>query len=152
MKVCDHADNVDCSSRMSDYGTYDCEPEHEYITSHFEDCTKFIECFHGSLKIKSCSHNTVFNPEKGTCDFKYKTECRQPLSFEHDTDVNHYVMKKSEKNYYDGRRERSPDLSKYECEFNYIAPVDGVCNEFIECEDKRLFKKTCGPGTAYVIP
>jgi len=40
-------------------------------------------------------------------------------------------------------------LAKYECEYNYIAPLDGSCFSFIECENKRLFKKNCGPGTAY---
>lgn len=141
-------ENVDCESSMSDFGTYACPKDAHYITTHYEDCTKFIECFDGSLKIKSCSGDLVFNPEKGICDYKYQTECQEPISLEHDTDVNYSSIKQQRQ-----RPKRSDEIlnQKYECEFNYIAPVENSCNQFIECENGYLFKKTCGPGTAYVI-
>lgn len=62
------------------------------------------------------------------------------ISLEHDIDINYLPQTLN-------RQQR--DLSKYVCESNYIAPLEGSCNQFLECEDKRLFKKSCGPGTAY---
>jgi hypothetical protein len=79
----------------------------------------------------------VFNAETSRCDYKDNYPCEKPVFIDHDTDVN-YIR-------------RSRDVSKYACEFNYIAPIEGVCDEFLECEGTKLFRKSCGPGTAYNV-
>jgi len=135
--TCDHPSNVDCRSRKLDYSTYGCQKEHSYKTSDPESCSKFVECDRGNLHIKSCPHGTLYDAEKELCDFSYKVKCKEPISLEHDTDVNYIPPLPS-------RSRRSYNNFNLACEFNYIAPNPRYCDQFVECENRRLFFKSCG--------
>ncbi|CAL8105200.1 unnamed protein product [Orchesella dallaii] len=168
--VCDFADDVDCKSRRQDFGTYGCETGDAYQAPHPDSCNKFVECENGILAIKTCPPGTLYERDEARCEHAYRVTCRKPISLEHDVDVNffrdsesreksnsseqhHHQHKRSIPIYW--RASRSSNFADNDnklnlaCEFNYIAPHPTICNRFVECENKRIFIKTCGPGTAY---
>ncbi|ODN06523.1 putative chitinase 3 [Orchesella cincta] len=165
-KVCDFADDVDCQSREQDFGTYGCESGDAYQAPHPDSCNKFVECENGILAIKTCPPGTLYGRDEARCEHAFRVTCRKPVSLEHDLDVNffrsgavadnanssqHHHHKRS-LSLRSSRNSNAPDNDnklRLACEFNYIAPHPTICTRFVECENRRIFIKTCGPGTAY---
>ncbi|CAG7721522.1 unnamed protein product [Allacma fusca] len=149
-KGCDHAETVDCSSRLTDFGTYACNIGMKYSAPHPDYCNKFIECENGKLFVKHCGGDLVYNPFINACDYKSQVECKNPISLENDIDVNFHSRNPRKSLSYS--KCNTPDLNqRYKIVEGglerYPHPI--YCNKFVECENGQRFVKDCGPGTSY---
>lgn len=134
--VCDFEDNVDCSSRKGDLGSYACDKEDSYRAPHPDHCNQFVECDHGNLAVKTCPPATLYQRDDEECQHAFRVTCPKKVSLAYD-------MKRRRRSVY-RRRARSINKLGLACEFNYIAPHPTSCTRFVECEDGRIFIKSCG--------
>lgn len=156
--VCDFADQVDCQSRPSDLATYGCDMGDHYRASHPDHCNKFLECQEATLHVKNCPPGTLYDRIAERCDHAFKVPCRKPISLEHDIDINWkshgeqdddaVVIKRKRRSSFmpSTRISRSSTTNRLNlaCEFNYIAPHPTSCTRFVECEQGRIYVKSCG--------
>ena len=47
-----------------------------FFSSPAQDCSKYLQCAHSRLFIRTCGPGTVFNPSILNCDWPYNVDCR----------------------------------------------------------------------------
>lgn len=54
---------------------FDCLPDEVVFFSHADDCTKYYECFNGTIYEMVCPDEMHFNDEVSTCDLPELAKC-----------------------------------------------------------------------------
>ncbi|XP_041347989.1 uncharacterized protein LOC121367716 [Gigantopelta aegis] len=65
---CDYKNGVSCFTEIS------C-PEPFGMFNHPSDCSKFLNCFDNIPHVMACPGGTLFNAERGYCDFEVNVQC-----------------------------------------------------------------------------
>lgn len=53
-----------------------CEPNAVGLYPHPFDCSKFLNCVHGTTYIQPCGVGTMFNPLNKACDYPHNVDCK----------------------------------------------------------------------------
>ncbi|CAH1781849.1 unnamed protein product, partial [Owenia fusiformis] len=96
-----------------------------------KDCSKFLQCSHGSFALKQCPTGTRFNNEAGACDHEANVHCQGD-----DDDAN-----------LGGDQSIIAEGGPCEAGDMYRDPAD--CSKYLMCLHGKYLSKQCPSGTRF---
>ncbi|XP_018303194.1 uncharacterized protein [Mycetomoellerius zeteki] len=123
-----------------------CPPYLIGLLPYHGDCTKFVQCAHGTTYIMSCGFGTVFNPTIGICDWP-----RNVKGCEDIFKSNKKVSLASPNFNFEHGSAKYIETKKIICPADFIGllPHPETCKKFLQCANGVTYVMDCGPGTAF---
>ncbi|XP_072745020.1 uncharacterized protein [Anoplolepis gracilipes] len=124
-----------------------CPPYLIGLLPHYGDCTKFLQCAHGTTYIMNCGIGTVFNPTIGVCDWPRNVKgCEDTFKSDEDemppTSLNP-SFERDKSAYTEVKRITCP------ADFTGLLAHPETCKKFLQCANGVTYVMDCGPGTAF---